>query len=85
MGSWWIPDAGMKITGHNDFPEVIPILENMGLGGKIHVIPNDGGEGYDRQLRRILEEKIGPMLDKEGHPYWPEGNPHTSARERDRR
>lgn len=85
MRSWFIPEAGMNITGHNDFLDVIPTLENMGLSGRIHVISNDGSNEYDRELRRILDENIGPLLYKEGQRPGPEGNHSASTRDRSRR
>ena len=85
MRSWWIPKSGMRITGHNDFLDAISTLERMGLSGKIHVIPNDGDEKYDRELHATLEKTVVPLLRKEGWPYGPEGNHPASTQLRDRR
>lgn len=84
MASWWIPEPGMKITGRNDFPDAIPLLEDMGLSGRIHTIKNDGGKGYDQELRRILDKVIVPILREQEWPNGPEGRP-ASTTNRDRR
>jgi len=64
--SWGIPLDGMKLTGNDDFLEVVPDLERMGLAGRIHPISNNGDGTYTAELSRILTEVIDPMINFEG-------------------